>query len=186
MSEETVATAAEAVESVTEAASTTPEQLQAQARENVQLKQELQQMRQRYLTREEQSKLELSQRENALASREAALTARENRIYAESALQAAGLCSNTLSAADLLPFVQGTDNADTDSKVAALAAILDKRAQAENAKFYKRREPPAETGERHGHRKRQCLHAQHRTYETSCPRRGNPQAVYGELSEQSE
>ncbi|MCD8219192.1 MAG: DUF4355 domain-containing protein [Ruminococcus sp.] len=137
MSEETVATAAEAVESVTEAASTTPEQLQAQARENVQLKQELQQMRQRYLTREEQSKLELSQRENALASREAALTARENRIYAESALQAAGLCSNTLSAADLLPFVQGTDNADTDSKVAALAAILDKRAQAENAKFYK-------------------------------------------------
>ncbi len=122
---------------VAEPTSTTPEQLQAQAKENAQLKLELQQMRQRYLTQEEQSKLELSQRENALASREAALTARENRLYAESAVQAAGLCSDTLSAADLLPFVQGTDNADTDSKVAALAAILDKRVQAENAKFYK-------------------------------------------------
>lgn len=101
------------------------------------LQKELDTLRKEHLSQEERTRIDLAKRENDVASREAVIRDKENRLHAINALEQAQLVGNGITSADLIPFVMGSTTADIDSKVKAMAALLDKRAQVEKDSIYK-------------------------------------------------
>lgn len=101
------------------------------------LQNELDTLRKEHLSQEERTRIDLAKRENDVASREAVIRDKENRLHAISALEQAQLVGNGITSADLIPFVMGSTTADIDSKVKAMAVLLDKRAQVEKDSIYK-------------------------------------------------
>lgn len=120
--------------------------------DNESLRAQLAALQQRYLSQEEQTRLELTQRETQLANREATLTDRENRLHAVHALESAGLCTDGVTSTDLMPFVLGKNAADIDSKVKSLQELLEKRETAQTEKFYRNagRQPQQPSGTSEG------------------------------------
>lgn len=120
--------------------------------DNESLRAQLAALQQRYLSQEEQTRLELTQRETQLANREATLTDRENRLHAVHALESAGLCTDGVTSTDLMPFVLGKNAADIDSKVKSLQELLAKRETAQTEKFYRNagRQPQQPSGTSEG------------------------------------
>ncbi len=101
------------------------------------LQNELDTLRKEHLSQEERTRIDLAKRENDVASREAVIRDKENRLHAINALEQAQLVGNGITSADLIPFVMGSTTADIDSKVKAMAVLLDKRAQVEKDNIYK-------------------------------------------------
>lgn len=101
------------------------------------LQQELDTLRAEHLSQEERNRIDLAKRENDVAAREAVIRDKENRLHAIQSLEQAKLVGNDITSADLIPFVMGSTTQDIDSKVKALAALLDKRAQAEKDSIYR-------------------------------------------------
>lgn len=101
------------------------------------LQEELEKLRKEHLSQEERTRIDLAKRENDVASREAVIRDKENRLHAINALEQAQLVGNGITSADLIPFVMDGTTAGIDSKVKAMAALLDKRAQVEKDSIYK-------------------------------------------------
>lgn len=101
------------------------------------LQKELDTLRKEHLSQEERTRIDLAKRENDVANREAVIRDKENRLHAISALEQAQLVGNGITSSDLIPFVMDGTTAGIDSKVKAMAALLDKRAQVEKDSIYK-------------------------------------------------
>lgn len=100
------------------------------------LQQELDKLRKEHLSKEEQTRLELTRRETDVANREAVIRDKENRLHAIQALEQAQLVGGGIASADLIPFVMDSTTNGIDKKVKALSALLEKRAKAETDKIY--------------------------------------------------
>ena len=89
------------------------------------------------MTSDERRRLELAEKEHALAAREAELLDRENRLYAVRALKAAGLDDGGEASLELVDLVLGQDEAGIDRNVAALAALVKARVQADVGRIFR-------------------------------------------------
>lgn len=98
---------------------------------NKQLREELEKLRKEKLTAEELAKLEAEERDKNLADREAAVKAAENKVYAMAAIKKAGLDDGSEAALEILALVNATEQADIDTNVKALKALVDKLVKAQ-------------------------------------------------------
>lgn len=106
--------------------------------DNKQLREELEKIRKEKLTAEELAKLEAEEREKDLADREAAVKAAENKVYAMAAIKKAGLDDGSEAALEILALVNAKEQADIDTNVKALKALVDKLVKAQVDETFKK------------------------------------------------
>lgn len=105
--------------------------------DNKALREELEKLRKEKLTAAELKKLEDEEKEKDLAEREAAVKAAENKLYALKALKKVGLDDGSETALDILALVNADNEANIDTNIKALKALVDKLVKAEVDKTFK-------------------------------------------------
>lgn len=134
---ESVAESAQNESAAQQATDTSNQEKTYTAAEYDALQKELDTLRKEHLSQEERARIDLAKRENDVATREATVRDKENQIHAIQSLEQAHLIGNGITSSDLIPFVMDSTAAGIDSKVKAMAALLDKRAQVEKDSIYK-------------------------------------------------
>lgn len=105
--------------------------------ENKGLKEELEKLKKEKLTDEERAELERKQKEDAIAERERALAEKENRLYAIKAVKKAGLDDGSDAALELIDFVTGNSEQETDSRVEAFSKLFKAMVKQEVERTFK-------------------------------------------------
>lgn len=105
--------------------------------ENKGLREQLEKLKKEKLTDEERAELERKQREDAIAERERALAEKENRLYAIKAVKKAGLDDGSDAALELIDFVIGKDEKDTDARVEAFSKLFKAMVKQEVERTFK-------------------------------------------------
>ena len=84
---------------------------------NKRLEEQLKKMRKEKLTDEERKQFELAEKERQLEERERALKENENKLYAVKALKKAGLDDGNEDSFEIIDFIIGNDEKDTDKRI---------------------------------------------------------------------
>lgn len=110
---------------------------------NKRLEEQLKKMRKEKLTDEERKQFELAEKERQLEERERALKENENKLYAVKALKKAGLDDGNEDSFEIIDFIIGNDEKDTDNRIKIFKSLLDRKVKNEVEKIFreKGREP---------------------------------------------
>jgi len=105
--------------------------------DNKRLREELENIRKEKLTAEERAELEKKQEREQFERERAEFRMEKNRLYAIKAIKAAGLDDGSDKALELVNFVLGSDEQETDARVKAFGDLVKKFVGSEVEKTFK-------------------------------------------------